>query len=56
MIYVSAEKFTIEVINSLRFDRMIQLPGPLPHGGRAAGGRHSVHRRKRADLPAIFLM
>ena len=45
--YVSAEKFTIEVINSLALRSHDQLPRPFPYRRCSARGRYSVHRRKR---------
>ena len=44
--YVSAEKFTIEVINSLAIRSHDQLPRPFPHRRCSARRRYSVHRRQ----------
>ena len=44
--YISAEKFTNEVINSLRFDRMISFRDRFRSVDVLLGGRYSVHRRQ----------
>ena len=52
--YVSAEKFTIEVINSLRFDRMITFRDRFHTVDVSARRRHPVHRRQRTHTGRVL--